>query len=499
MDARGILRSGLLLLLLLLPSCGGGGGSGSGGPPAAEIVYVLEKDSSQNGSVQYFAMNPANGSFYNGSNILSTGGTVPVSLVADPSNDDLYVLNNNSSGAFSPGSVTSFSAASYGTTATLISNGVPTGPNPVNMAVDPKGGYLVVADHGDGESASPGDVRVYSLSGGKVTKLGSPWTNGTSGTSGCPNPFRVVFAPGATGATSDEVVVVCSSPELVATRSSTPPIEVYECTLSALTSNQSCGTSVYSNNSTSSPPAITAFAFDPSGKFAAAPQVNGSGSSAGGLLLICSYPFSSSCPTNNPTSKSNQWFTTESVAFFSGSTGEEVYAGNYNPTTYPPSSSNSGGFVNNSNEMAYCFTSSSTPPTLGKSSSSCSILTMTENSQSIGDPYYFFVSGSYLYIVVTGEPLSGPYLTTGPTAASSPKGYLLSCYVGRTSCNVYPTGNGPVSVSTDPQTGHYLFVPTVSGTVSVFSGAGSGSLMPLPSLSLPSGNAALSVVVLTPP
>ena len=267
MDARGILRSGLLLLLLLLPSCGGGGGSGSGGPPAAEIVYVLEKDSSQNGSVQYFAMNPANGSFYNGSNILSTGGTVPVSLVADPSNDDLYVLNNNSSGASSPGSVTSFSAASYGTTATLISNGVPTGPNPVNMAVDPKGGYLVVADHGDGESASPGDVRVYSLSGGKVTKLGSPWTNGTSG---CPNPFRVVFAPGATGATSDEVVVVCSSPELVATGStSVPNIEVYECTLSALTSNQSCGTPVYSNNSTSS--AITAFAFDPSGKFAAAP------------------------------------------------------------------------------------------------------------------------------------------------------------------------------------------------------------------------------------
>ena len=143
MDARGILRSGLLLfVLLLLPSCGGGGGGGGGGnAPSAEIVYVLEKNATGSGQVEYFAMNPSNGSFYSGSSTLLTGGNVPVSLVADPSNDYLYVLNNNNtSGTSSSGSVTSFSAASYGTSSTRISSAVQTGPNPVNMAVDPKGG-----------------------------------------------------------------------------------------------------------------------------------------------------------------------------------------------------------------------------------------------------------------------------------------------------------------------------------------------------------------------
>lgn len=493
MDARGILRSGLLLfVLLLLPSCGGGGGGGGGGnAPSAEIVYVLEKNATGSGQVEYFAMNPSNGSFYSGSSTLSTGGLVPVSLVADPSNDYLYVLNNNTSGTSSNGSVTSFSAASYGTSSTVISNSVATGLNPVNMAVDPKGGYLVVADHGSGTTTGGGDVKVFPLSGGK---LGNPSTWSSS----CPNPFRVVFAPGAAGTTSDGVVVVCSSPELVAAGTTTgvPPIEVYSCTLEDLIKNIACGTAIYSNTSSTSS-AITAFAFDPSGTVAAAPQVTGSGSSAGGLLLICGYSSGHyNCPSNNTNGSANSWFTTESVAFFTGTAGEEAYAGNYNPTSYPASSN--GSFFHNSNEMAYCYTSSSFSQLIN--STSCNILSMASNGSSIGDPYDFFVSGNYLYIVVTGAPLSGPYLTAGPTAGSSPPaGYLLSCAIGSTSCSGKPTGPGPVSVSTDPQTGNYLFVPSVSGTISVFSGATTGILTPLTPIQASSGYAALSVVALTPP
>ncbi len=490
MDARGILRSGLLLfVLLLLPSCGGGGGGGGGGnAPSAEIVYVLEKNATGSGQVEYFAMNPSNGSFYSGSSTLSTGGNVPVSLVADPSNDYLYVLNNNTSGTSSNGSVTSFSAASYGTSSTVISNSVATGLNPVNMAVDPKGGYLVVADHGSGTTTGGGDVKVFPLSGGR---LGNPSTWSSS----CPNPFRVVFAPGAAGTTSDGVVVVCSSPELVAANTSgVPPIEVYSCTLDDLINKSNSCTSIYSlSNSTSPFSAITAFAFDPSGTVAAAPQVTGSGSSAGGLLLICPYLSGKyHCP-NGTLGTTNKWFTTESVAFFGTGSNVEAYAGNYNPTPYPASSN--GTFVPNSNEMAYCYTSSSSQ----LNNTSCSILSMTLNDLSIGDPYDFFVSGNYLYIVVTGAPLSGPYLTSGPTAASPPTGYLLSCAIGSTSCSVKPTGPGPVSVSTDPQTGNYLFVPSVSGTISVFSGATTGTLTPLTSIQASSGYAALSVVALTPP
>lgn len=497
MEARGILRSGLLLfVLLLLPSCGGGGGGGGGGnAPSAEIVYVLEKNATGSGQVEYFAMNPSNGSFYSGSSTLSTGGNVPVSLVADPSNDYLYVLNNNTSGTSSNGSVTSFSAASYGTSSTVISNAVSTGTNPVNMAVDPKGGYLVVADHGSGLTSGGGDVKVFPLSGGTLGTT-STWTNNS-----CPNPFRVVFAPGAAGTTSDGVVVVCSSPELVAAGSSSvPQIEVYSCTLGDLINNSNSCTSIYSNTSSISS-AITAFAFDPSGTVAAAPQVtgSGSGSSAGGLLLICVYKNGQyNCPTGNPEGSGNSWFTTESVAFFGTGSNVEAYAGNYNPDSYD-SSSSGGSFVSGTNEMASCYTSSSSSQLT--SSTSCSILSMTStsNGSSIGDPYYFFVSGNYLYIVVTETPLSGPYLTTGPTTASLPTGYLLSCYVGSTTCSVKPTGAGPVSVSTDPQTGNYLFVPSVSGTISVFSGATTGTLTPLTPIQASSGYAALSVVALTPP
>ena len=118
MDARGILRSGLLLFgFLLLPACGGGGGGAAGGAPPFEMAYVLEESSSSSvGQIEYFAMNPGNGSFYpnTGASPVKTGGSVPISLLADPTNTNyLYVLNNNNTttDGTTLGSVQGFSAA----------------------------------------------------------------------------------------------------------------------------------------------------------------------------------------------------------------------------------------------------------------------------------------------------------------------------------------------------------------------------------------------------
>ncbi|MDA8112152.1 MAG: beta-propeller fold lactonase family protein, partial [Nitrospiraceae bacterium] len=191
----------LLGMVALLPSCGGGGGGGGGAPPF-EMAYVLEENqTTYSGQIEYFPMNPGNGSFYpdSGASPVSTRGTVPISLLADPANNNfLYVLNNNNTtvDGTASGSVQGFSAAGYQKTMSPVGTAISTGPNPVSMAIDPGGHYLVVADHGNGSSScssSPcGDVEVFTISSGIITLLGT-----VSSPNLCKNPFRVVFAPGA--------------------------------------------------------------------------------------------------------------------------------------------------------------------------------------------------------------------------------------------------------------------------------------------------------------
>lgn len=508
MDARGILGSGLLLfVLLLLPSCGGGGGGAAGGDPSFEMAYVLEESSSSTptGQIEYFPMNPGNGSFYpnTGAAPVATGGSVPISLLPDPTNSNsLYVLNNNNptTDGTQSGSVQGFSAAGYQKTMNAVGNPAMTGPNPVSMTIDPGGHYLVVADHGNGtsscSSSSCGDVRAFSISSGTVTSLGP-------GTTPCDNPFRVAFLPGASGSASDMVIVACSSPEIWG-QNYNPGVGVYACTISVIQNGFTCVQALKSNSFNQSVStfdfALVNFLFVPGTSIAVGPVLSGSGLSSGkptAYLLVCNFSSlnTNSCSTTLSTietSSSSGFLPSGNVSFSGSGSSATLYVGNY----YPSSNS----FSPNSSEFSTCRTSSS-------SWSCVSPITVGSTSSTPG-PIFFYTTGSTLYIAATMTPINGSYTgsvdgeTTSTSSSQHPSsGTLYACPVSaigssNANCSPFSTGYWPVSITTDPQTGNYLFVATLSGVVNLYSGASSGSLSSLPGPGIASNYLPLSVLVL---
>lgn len=511
-----LLRTGMVVLVMgSLSSCGGGGGGGGSSPPPFEMAYVLEESSSSSsGQIEYFPMNPGNGSFYpdSGASPLSTGGSVPLSLLVDPTNSDyLYALNNNNTttDGTNAGSVQGFSAAGYQKTMSAVGILARTGPNPVSMAIDPGGHYLVVADHGSGtntcSSSSPcGDVSVFTISSGSVSRYGT--LNATSSSSPiCANPFRVVFLPGATGSSSDTVIVACSSPEIWG-QSNNPGVAVYACTISGIQQGSSCSLLLTPGNFgqlTASPKnfALVNFLFVPGTSIAVGPVLSGSSTSGSGYptgyLLVCDFSSvsNSSCSTSlSPIYTTSNFLPSGNVAFTGSGSSATLYVGNYDPS--------STSFTPPYSEFSTC-KALNQPLTW-----SCSSSPIQVNSSSTPGPIYFYTTGGTLYIAATGTPINGSYTGSSSTgtisnlSAPTSGGTLYACPVsGITSslsgsCSPQTTGYWPVSITTDPQTGNYLFVATLSGTVDLYSGASSGSLSPLTGPTLASGYLPLSVLVL---
>ena len=506
-----IFRSAVLVgMLALLPACGGGGGGGGGAPPF-EMAYVLEENplSSYSGQIEYFPMNPGNGSFYpdSGASPVSTGGSVPISLLADPANNNfLYVLNNNNTtvDGTASGSVQGFSAAGYQKTMSPVGSPTATGPNPVSMAIDPGGHYLVVADHGNGSSScssSPcGDVEVFTISSGNVSSYGK--------ISPCDNPFRVVFAPGATGSSSDTVIVACSSPEIWG-QNDNPGVGVYGCTIAEINIS-SCGSDLISfpkflqSNASKYDFALVNFLFVPGTSIAVGPVLSGSsGGHPTAYLLVCDFSTvsSESCSTSLSTIDSSSGFLPSGNVAFSGSgSSATLYVGNY----YPSDSGSSSSFTPSSySEFSSCSHFSTS------TSVTCSSPPISVNdTNSTPGPIFFFVTGSTLYIAATKTPINGSYTgtssstragtTSGASAPSSGTLYAcpLSSLSSSASCSPQTTGGWPVSIASDPQTGNYLFVATLSGTVNLYSGASTGNLSPQPGPVIAQGYLPLSVLVL---
>lgn len=433
-------KGGFLLPFLVLPfvsGCMGGGGGTSSSPGPYEIAYILsENSSSGEGAVVEYALNPTNGSLYSGSQTIPTNGSVPISFLLAPGNSTAFVLNNNSPrGDGSPiaGSVASYTISSTGLSGPNPSTPVATGPNPVNMAIDPGGTYLVVANHGNGQTS--GYVQVFSFStSGTLTGLsttGSP----------CPNPFRVVFAPHASGTSSDVVYIACSNPELGPASTS---LSLYTCSITQL-ENGGC-----SQIPTSNTISLVNLVLDPSLKYLVGPGFN---SSLQGILLLCN--ISSASPScSSPVTINNITITLPSanVAFSGSGSTEAVYIGNYNSSSF-------------NGDFASCTISSS----------SCSSYTISQYG-----PIAFATnsSQSFLYIVATQTSIPSPLTSSGAPSA----GYLYPCPIPLSSTNTcsssQTTGGWPVNISLDPS-GNFLFVPTLSGSVSVFQVASSGTLTPL--------------------
>jgi len=100
-----------------------------------------------------------------------------------------FVLNNGNTGGStsSDGSIAVYQVGANGLSTTPL-DVHQTGDNPVNMALDPGGNYLVVANHGNGSSG--GSVEVLALS--TTGQLSSSSTSGSPCTypSGSSSPPR---------------------------------------------------------------------------------------------------------------------------------------------------------------------------------------------------------------------------------------------------------------------------------------------------------------------
>lgn len=417
------------MLFPLMSGCGGGGG-GSGAVGPHETAYVLAENSSGAGSVVAFAFDQTNGTFYSGTSTASTGGT-PVQLLFSTGGGHLFVLNSTSSGS-STGSVASFAiSSSTGAISSSPVSTLATGTSPTSMAVDPGGNYLVIANNGSSSTAS---IQVASVSGGNLSTT-------TNSPSPCKNPYRIVFAPGATGSSSDIFYVTCS------TSGTDGPVSIVSCTISSPTCS-----SFYTDSSAY----LTNLTLDPGKTHLVGMETT---SSSGGLLVVCPATSPGSCNTT-PTG-STVPDPSGNVAFSSSTGTEQVFIGNY--------------------LLGQTATTGYTACTFIPSCSGSSYSTSGP-----AGPIFLLANTDQVYIAATVDTID--------SSSTPSSGYLLACPVTTSalgSCTSAQTAVDPVWITLDPS-GNYLFVPTLSGELDVFGGASSGNLTFAASSSL-SGLQAISV------
>lgn len=464
---RMFFRTAFLFLLAIIPACGGSGGGGSS--PPGEIVYALaEDDTNAKGLIVENGISPS-GQLYSGAPTpISTGGTYPGVFAIDKNTSFAFALNSNSSTAsssFQKGSIQPYntSTAQSSTGMQAIGNPVPTGSNPTSMAIDPGGNYLVVADHGNGTATISGDVEVFKIgSNGALSKL-TPVTLSSS----CSNPDKIVFPPsGSNGSTSDTFYVVCSSPELIAKNPPAPTL--FSCQISG-TSCTSISLPTFSNSNSNS---ISNMEFSSSGTAFLPGETYTSSSSYNAFLITCT---ESPLTCTKLITITPPTGTAPAGDFAIDNTTQTAFIGNY--------STNSNNSFTNPGIFFTC-----------SSASSCSD-TSYGSSSSSGAPTFLATSPnqSNLYIVSTPDPL--PTTTSGNFKTST--GYIYYCPLpsGSSCTQTGTTADYPVGMTFDPA-GKFAFVPTWSGTVSIFQVGSNGQLTPAasPTINI-SGNMVLQVVV----
>ncbi len=457
----------LFFFLAFLQSCGGSGGGGSSSPQGI-LFYTLMEASNGNGSIVENAISPSGQLYPNAPPAISTNGTFPVTFVLDPPLSLAFALNSNStSSSFKAGLIESYntSNAQSSTGIQQVSTTTTTGSNPSSMAIDPGGNYLVVADHGSGSSSAPGDVEIFQI--GSNGALSGP-TFVTSGltTSSCPNPDKIVFPPsGSNGTASDVFYVVCSSPELIA--SSSPTMALYRCFISG-----TCSPITLSGPSSNSN-AISNMEFASNGTAFLPGETYTSSSSYSAFLITCTGAAFTSCTGLSPISPPSGTAPAGDFAIDNATT--TAFIGNY-------STSGTGNNTTLTNPGIFfsCTTTSCASPNLSYFSSGAATFLGTNPGQ------------TNLYIVSTAAPLPTTTLTISPT----PSGTIFTCPLPSASpCT--PTGttaNTPVGITFDPS-GKFAFVPTWSGTISIFQVGANGSLTPAASPTVTTNNLNLQVVV----
>lgn len=472
--AQYLSRAVFLLSLAFIQSCGGSGGSSSS--PAGILFYDLSEDSNGNGYIIENAISPGGQPYTPAPPEISTNGTYPAVFVVDSAASLAFALNSNSSSSsssFHNGSIESYNTSTAQTTSGIQPvHNTETATNPTDMALDPGGNYLVVADHGSGSGTSTsltGEVQIFPI--GSNGALSSPTIPSGLNNSSCPNPDKIVFPPsGSNGTTTDTFYVVCSSPELI--NSSPPTPALYSCTISG-----SCTSIIHLSGLSGSSNAISNMEFASNGTAFLVGETYSSSSSYNGFFLTCQgTPLSCSTPTpiHSP--------------------ADNAPAGNFAIDNEPTTTAFIGNYstTNNSsfNNPGIFFSCTST---------SCASPYNTYSSPAAGASTYLATGPgqNYLYIVSTTQPL--PTTTNNIPSSSSYPGSIFICALpAASSCSqVGTTGSYPYAITFDPS-GKFAFVPTWSGTISIFQVASNGTLTAdatIPTTTNSSNNLNLQIVV----
>jgi len=457
------IRLSASLLAVFLAGCGGGG-SGSNTPPA-EILYVLsEKGSISGGLITEYAINPSNGSLYQGSQTITTG-TNPIQFLFDPNGAPYaFVLNNGSNtpvfaggiltgDGSSQGSIQVFSVGSQGLSQSPLFTPTTVGESPVSMAIDSQGQYLVVADHGNGTSG--GGLEIFQIgSNGSLSAV-------PVASSPCSYPNKVLFAPPTDGTVDESLYIVCSSPEISSTQT---PSVIYG-TISQFKQGNGFAAITLSGSITSA--SIFNLSIDPSGQYVVFPGQSSSGG------FVTEFPNKPAQSSQNPSTAtfSTPFVPAGQMAFVGSSSSENVLVGNYDVT--------SNGLSSTSNTILPC--------SVGSSGVSCPGTPSITTSSLVGPIALETNSaGTAVYAVMTQTAVTA---NSSPSTSGSILPYSVS---GSTLASMTPvaTGDWPLSIAFDSN-GNHAFVPNYgSGSVSVFSVGANGALSPL---NLNNGSNILSV------
>lgn len=169
------------------------------------FVYVVDQEASPNATVLGFQQNKSTGALttLSGTTCTTTApttckgysaGTVPSSVVVDPTTRFVYVSDEYANQIISYG----ISATSTGNLSALVTSPTLTGSFPVNMIIDPRGKYLLVANY---NSATVGSYTINTADG----SLGGTASLGNAATATGPTCVTIEPALGIYVFTSDRL------------------------------------------------------------------------------------------------------------------------------------------------------------------------------------------------------------------------------------------------------------------------------------------------------
>ena len=183
MKSRWVLVLLVVVPILLWNSC-----IGSNSAPANTSFMWVATQGDQ--MVRAYTISQTNGSINpigtNGSAVAT--GVQPTAMIIAPGSNSMFIVNAG-------GTVTAYTVNSNGTL-TVAGTGVNTGGStPVELAADPAGKFLFVANQGTSSDVASGTISVFAINGTGLKPVGNPISTAITGQVGGSGPSALAVSP----------------------------------------------------------------------------------------------------------------------------------------------------------------------------------------------------------------------------------------------------------------------------------------------------------------